>query len=95
MAVRAGLLSRRQLDGPTWRSLFRDVYVHRDVPVDHELRARAACVLLPAAVVTGRSAAVLWGVDLCGPEDPVEVTVTAFEKSYSAGTKFAMLLAAV
>jgi hypothetical protein len=52
------------------------VYVHRDVPVSHKLRARAATILLPDAVVTGRSAAVLWGVDLAGPSDPVELTVS-------------------
>jgi hypothetical protein len=74
-AVRGRLLTARQLDGPTWRRLFRDVYVHRDLPVDHALRAEAACLLLPEAVVTGRSAAVLWGVDLAGPADDVEVTV--------------------
>jgi very-short-patch-repair endonuclease len=45
------------------------------VPVTHALRAHAACVLLPAAVVTGVSAAVLWGVDLAGAADDVEVTV--------------------
>ena len=74
-AVTSGLLSRRQLAGPSWRRLFHDVYVHRDVPVTHELRARGAVSLLPGAVVTGCSAAVLWGVDLVGPEDDVEVTL--------------------
>jgi len=74
-AVRAGALTRRQLSGPTWRHLFQDVYVHRDVPVTHALRARAATVLLPAAVVTGPSAAVLWGLDLAGADDDVEVTL--------------------
>ncbi len=74
-AVAAGLLSRRQLDGPAWRRLFQDVYVHAAVPVTHHLRAEAACLLLPEAVVTGRSAAVLWGVDLAGAEDDIEVTV--------------------
>jgi hypothetical protein len=73
--VASGLLTRRQLAGPTWRRLFHDVYVHRDAVVTHELRARAAAVLLPQAVITGRSAAVLWGVDLAGPEDDVEVTL--------------------
>ena len=71
----AGLLSRKQLRGASWRRLFHDVYVHRDVPVTHELLARGAVALLPAAVVTGRSAAVLWGVDLAGPADDVEVTL--------------------
>jgi hypothetical protein len=75
-AVRSGALTRPQLRGDTWRRLFHDVYVHRDVPVSHELRARAATTLLPNAVVTGRSAAVLWGVDLAGPYDPVELTVS-------------------
>ena len=74
-AVRAGLLTHRQLDGPSWRRLFRDVYVHAAVPVTHELRARAATVLLPDAVVTGRSAAVLWGVDLADTGDAVELTL--------------------
>jgi hypothetical protein len=74
-AIRSRLLTRRQLSGPTWRHLFQDVYVHRDVPVTHALRARAATVLLPASVVTGCSAAVLWGVDLAGVDDDVEVTL--------------------
>jgi hypothetical protein len=74
-AVASGLVSRRQLAGPSWRRLFHDVYVHRDVPVTHELLARGAVVLLPDAVVTGRSAAVLWGVRLAGPDDDVEVTL--------------------
>jgi len=74
-AVRAGLLTPRQLSGSTWRRLFHDVYVHRDVPVTHGLRARAATVLLPGAVVTGCSAAVLWGLELADTEDDVEVTL--------------------
>jgi G:T-mismatch repair DNA endonuclease (very short patch repair protein) len=74
-AVAAGLLSRRQLDGVAWRRLVQDVYVHAAVPVTHQLRAEAACLLLPDALVTGRSAAVLWGVDLADAEDDVEVTV--------------------
>jgi very-short-patch-repair endonuclease len=43
--------------------------------VTHELLARGAVALLPGAVVTGRSAAVLWGLDLAGPQDDVEVTL--------------------
>jgi hypothetical protein len=74
-AVRAGLLTHRRLRGATWRPLFHDVYVHRDVPITHELRVRGAVLLLPGGVVSGRSAAVLWGVDLAGPDDDVEVTL--------------------
>jgi hypothetical protein len=67
--AQAGLLTRRQLDGRTWRRLFPGVYVHACVPVTRALRARAATVLLPDAVVTGRSAAVLWGVHLAGADE--------------------------
>jgi hypothetical protein len=71
-----GLLTPRQLRGQSWRRLFPDVYVHRNQPVTHAMRARvAASVLLPGAVVSGRSAAVLWGVDLAQAEDDVEVTM--------------------
>lgn len=55
--------------------MLHDVYVHAAVPVTHELRCGAACQLLPEAIVTGISAAVLWGVELAGPTDDVEVTV--------------------
>nr|WP_246405803.1 endonuclease domain-containing protein [Modestobacter versicolor] len=58
-----------------WRRLYRDVYVPSDVPVDHLVRTRAAVLLLPGAVVTGRSAAVLWGVPLAGDDDPVELSL--------------------
>jgi hypothetical protein len=74
-AIARGLLTRRQLAGRSWRRLFHDVYVHRDVPVTHALRARGAVALLPDAVVTGGSAAVLWGVELARPLDPVELTL--------------------
>jgi hypothetical protein len=74
-AVDEGLLTPDQLRSSAWRRVFRGVYVHRDVPITHRIRAHAACVLLPEAVVTGRSAAVLWGVDLAGTDDEVEVTV--------------------
>ena len=76
-AVRTGLLTPNQLRGRTWRRLFPDVYVHRDVPLTHRLRAEAAARCLPGAVVSGRSAAVFWGVDLAGPDDDVEVTLPA------------------
>ena len=75
-AVSAGVLTHGQLRGPAWRRLFRDVYVEAAVPDTHRLRARAAASLLvPGAVVTGASAAVLWGVDLVGAGDEVELTL--------------------
>jgi hypothetical protein len=75
-AVRDGLLTPAQLRSRPWRRLFTGVYVHEDVVVTHALRARAAArIVVPHAVVTGRSAAVFWGVPLAGPEDDVELTV--------------------
>lgn len=74
--VRSGRLSRGQLRSSAWRRLFPDVYACASLPVDHRLRARAAArLLLPGAVLSGRSAAVLWGVDLAGPDDDVECIV--------------------
>ena len=73
--LRHGLLTPNQLRGPAWRRLFEDVYVHIDLPVSHALRARSAAAMVVAgSVVTGRSAAVIWGVDLAGPWDDVELT---------------------
>jgi hypothetical protein len=75
-ALAQGLLTPNQLRGPAWRRLFKDVYIHVDRPVSHALRARAvAAMAVPGSVVTGRSAAVLWGVDLAGADDDVELTV--------------------
>ncbi|MCZ2850232.1 type IV toxin-antitoxin system AbiEi family antitoxin [Modestobacter sp. VKM Ac-2978] len=57
--------------------LFPDVYADATLDVTHAVRAQAVGrLLLPHAVVSGVSAAVLWGLtDLARPEDDVEVTV--------------------
>jgi G:T-mismatch repair DNA endonuclease (very short patch repair protein) len=74
--VRSGLLTANQLRGPAWRRLFPDVYAHVELPVTHELRALvAARLVVPGSVVTGRSAAGFWGVELAGAADDVELTV--------------------
>ncbi|GHE14025.1 hypothetical protein GCM10011381_38730 [Klenkia taihuensis] len=75
--VARGLLTAGELRGPAWRRVFPDVYVDAACDVDHALLARiAATTLAPGAVVTGVSAAVLWGLtDLAGVDDPVELTV--------------------
>jgi len=75
--VRAGLLTANQLRGPAWRRLFPDVYAHVELPLTHSLRALAAArLVVPGSVVTGRSAAGLWGVDLVDAFDDVELTVS-------------------
>jgi hypothetical protein len=74
--VAAGTLSSGELRSSAWRRLFRDVYACADVPVTHELRAAAAArLLVSGAVVSGRSAAVLWGLPLAQTDDDVELTV--------------------
>lgn len=74
-AVARGLLTPRQLRGASWRPLFPGVLVHRDVEVTHAVRALAAgSLVLPDSVVSGASAAVLWGVPLAGADDDVELT---------------------
>ena len=75
-AVDAGYLTSKQLRGPAVRRVFRGVYVMAGVPVDHEVRARAATLLLPdSAALSGRSAAAVHGVSVAGTADPTEITV--------------------
>jgi very-short-patch-repair endonuclease len=77
-AVRAGLLTRHQLHSSAWQRLFPDVYACADLPVTHELRTAAVTqIVLPGAVASARSAAVLWDVGLAADADDVEVTVPA------------------
>jgi hypothetical protein len=74
--VAAGTLSSGELRSSAWRRLFRDVHACADLPVTHELRASAAArLLVPGSVVSGRSAAVLWGLPLAQTDDDVELTV--------------------
>ncbi|QWF81468.1 endonuclease domain-containing protein [Amycolatopsis sp. CA-230715] len=71
-----GLITAGQLRGPAVRRLFQDAYARADVEVTHELRCRAAALIVPAqAVLTGRSAATVHGVALANPYDPVEFVV--------------------
>ena len=75
-AVSEGLLTRNELRSTAWQRLFQDVYVCTCMPVSHATRATAAArMLLPGSVVSGRSAAVLWGIDAAALRDDVELTV--------------------
>jgi len=75
-AVARGVITRNQLRGPAWRAVYRDVYADATVPMTHRLRAEAAArFVVPGAVVSGVSAAVLWGVDLAGADDDVELAM--------------------
>lgn len=54
----------------------RDVYVHRDTILDVHQRAMAVASIAPTgAVLSGRSAAWLHGVDILGRGEPPEITL--------------------
>jgi len=73
-AIAAGLVTKGQLRSQAWQRLFHDVYADARHAVDHTLLVRGAALLLPpGAVVTGRSAAHLYGARLASPTDPVTV----------------------
>jgi very-short-patch-repair endonuclease len=75
-ARKAGLITAGQLRGPAVRRLFQDVYAPAHVAVTHELRCRGATLIVPKeAVLTGRSAATVLGIELAQPLDPVEFVV--------------------
>jgi len=74
--IEQGLLTRSQLRTSAWRRVFPDVWACRSLVLNHELRALAAArLLLPGAVVSGRSAGVLWGAPLAETDDDVELSM--------------------
>lgn len=76
LARAEGYVTEAQLRGPMFRRLFQDVYAPAHLPVTHELRCRGAALIAPKeAVLTGRSAATVLGVELAKPYDPVEFVV--------------------
>jgi len=75
-ALDGGLLTRRQLRSSAWQRLLVGVYADAGLDRTHRLHCRAAALVLPTdAALTGASAAVLYGVELARPDDPVEVLV--------------------
>jgi very-short-patch-repair endonuclease len=75
-ALAAGLLSPKQLTTDRWRQIYRGVFVLAAIPDCVELRAQAARLIMPpGAVLSGRTAAYLLGVDICSLGAPLEITV--------------------
>jgi hypothetical protein len=76
-AVEQGLLTSTELRGPGWLRLVRGVYADSRLELDHELKCRAANLILPeAAMIAGPSAAVLQGVEFAATEaDDAHVVV--------------------
>lgn len=86
-AERAGL-TRRQLEGRTWRRLGVGLYAWAGLPDRPELVLAAINRRLPAgAAFSGRTAAWLHGLDL-PPCAPVELTVPPGAVSTLAGQRF-------
>ncbi len=75
-ALAAGIVTTEQLRGPGVRRLFRDVYLPAGMRFTHQRRCEGAALLAPPeAVLAGRSAATVLGVELAQPTDPVEFVV--------------------
>ncbi|MGH3975198.1 MAG: endonuclease domain-containing protein, partial [Pseudonocardiaceae bacterium] len=73
-AIAAGVLTADQLRGAQFRRLYRDVYLPAAMPVTHPMRCEGIALILPTtAVITGRSAATLRGLQLARAADPVEI----------------------
>src|SRR5690349_15568662 len=69
-AIARGLLTRGMLRSSAWRRLFRDVYLHDGISIDHRVSCEAAALLLPpGAAIGGLSAAHVWGVTPLPLED--------------------------
>jgi hypothetical protein len=69
-------VSYKILRGGRFRRMFRDVYVAADAPDTERLRLAAVRLILPEdAVVSGRSAAWLLGVDIARQDDLLEITL--------------------
>jgi len=77
MAIDEGMLTKRQLRSSAWRRLFRGIYADSRLEITHSVRCSVAAeYLLPSdAVIAGRSAARLYGVDAVPAGDPVEALV--------------------
>jgi len=68
---------RHRLEVGRWLTVRRGVYAHAalsgDGPIPLHLRAAAACLVMPGAVIAKRTAAALHGVALIGEPGPVEL----------------------
>ncbi|WFE26898.1 DUF559 domain-containing protein [Solwaraspora sp. WMMD791] len=91
-AIAAGLITRRMLNGPSWRRILPDVYVHESSydPDDYRMWCTAAAARLPpGAAIHELSAAFLWGANLLplrGPGQavvPVHIALPKTARRYS------------
>ena len=70
------------LKSPQFRRVLHGVYRHTDTPATHAVACAAAAMRLPPdAMLTGRSAATLYGVPLARAHDPVEVVTSGNKRT--------------
>lgn len=75
-AVTEGFLTKRQIESGIYRRVLRNVYADPHLVHDHQLRARAAALLMPPeAAIGGRSAAAWFGAPFAAAADLVLVAV--------------------
>ncbi|MHA6801722.1 endonuclease domain-containing protein [Bounagaea algeriensis] len=75
-ALAAGWTDRDLRRNPEIYRVIHGVYAHLGARLTHRLKCEAVSMCFPPdAVITGRSAATLLGVELAGPHTPVEVVV--------------------
>jgi hypothetical protein len=80
-AVAAGLITRRQLQSDEWVALYPGVYANRSLTLDYRNRCVAAALFVNRrGVLSGVSAAHLWGADL-RPRDSMLVEATVPRRS--------------
>jgi hypothetical protein len=73
-AVSEGFLTRRQLESGAFRRVMHNVYADASVIDDHQVRARAAALVMPPeAAIGGRSAAAWFGAPFAGLSEQVFV----------------------
>lgn len=81
LAIAEEAVTEKQLRCGLFVALFRDVYLPAGIPITHQVRCRAAALVFPKnAVLTGHSAASLYGLGLALPSDPVEVLIPKAEQ---------------
>src|SRR5437764_3329895 len=75
-AVADGMLTTKQLRSGPFRRVLHNVYADLSLADDHQVRARAAALLMPdSAAIGGRSAAAWWGAPFSSATDPVLIVV--------------------
>ena len=75
-ALSEGFLTKRQLESGAFRRVLHNVYADPGIVHDHELKSRAAALLMPpGAAIGGRSAAAWFGAPFAAAADPVLVVL--------------------